>query len=36
VAALGITVIGTLVVGVLPNIVARVGALDDLTGAFVG
>ena len=36
VAALAITVVGTLVVGVLPNIVARVGALDALTGAFVG
>ena len=34
VAALAITVAGTLVVGVLPNIVARVGALDALTGAF--
>ena len=34
VAALAITVIGTIVVGVLPNIVARVGALDALTGAF--
>jgi len=36
VAALAITVIGTIVVGVLPNIVARVGALDALTGAFAG
>lgn len=36
VAALVITVIGTLVVGVLPNLVARVGALDALTGAFSG
>jgi NADH-quinone oxidoreductase subunit N len=36
VAALAITVIGTIVVGVLPNIVARVGALDALTGAFIG
>jgi NADH-quinone oxidoreductase subunit N len=35
-AALAITVVGTLVVGVLPNIVARVGAVDALTGAFVG
>jgi NADH-quinone oxidoreductase subunit N len=34
VAALAITAIGTIVVGVLPNIVARVGALDALTGAF--
>jgi hypothetical protein len=29
-------VIGTIVVGVLPNVVARVGALDALTGAFSG
>jgi NADH:ubiquinone oxidoreductase subunit 2 (subunit N) len=36
VAALAITVVGTLVVGVLPNLVARVGALDALTGAFAG
>jgi NADH-quinone oxidoreductase subunit N len=36
VAAVAITVVGTLVVGVLPNIVARVGALDALTGAFTG
>jgi NADH-quinone oxidoreductase subunit N len=36
VAALAITVVGTIVVGVLPNIVARVGAIDALTGAFVG
>jgi NADH-quinone oxidoreductase subunit N len=36
IAALAITVIGTIVVGVLPNIVARVGALDALTGAFIG
>ncbi len=35
-AALAITVAGTIVVGVLPNLVARVGALDALTGAFVG
>ncbi len=34
VAALAITVIGTITVGVLPNIVARVGAIDALTGAF--
>ena len=33
VAALGITVIGTIVVGVLPNLVARFGDLQDLTGA---
>ena len=36
VAALAITVIGTIAVGVLPNLVARVGALDALTGAFSG
>lgn len=36
VAALVITVAGTIVVGVLPNLVARVGALDALTGAFTG
>jgi NADH-quinone oxidoreductase subunit N len=36
VAALAITFAGTLVVGVLPNIVARVGAIDALTGAFAG
>lgn len=36
VAALAITLVGTIVVGVLPNIVARVGALDALTGAFAG
>ena len=36
VAALAITVIGTIAVGVLPNLVARVGALDALTGAFAG
>jgi len=35
-AALAITVLGTIVVGVLPNIVARVGAIDALTGAFAG
>jgi NADH-quinone oxidoreductase subunit N len=35
-AALGITVAGTIVVGVLPNLVARFGALDSLTGAFTG
>lgn len=34
-AAVAITLVGTLVVGVLPNLVARVGALDALTGAFV-
>lgn len=36
IAALVITVTGTLVVGILPNLVARVGALDALTGAFSG
>jgi NADH-quinone oxidoreductase subunit N len=36
VAALAITVVGTITVGVLPNIVARIGALDALTGAFTG
>ncbi|MGB0112097.1 MAG: NADH-quinone oxidoreductase subunit N [Ilumatobacteraceae bacterium] len=36
IAALAITVVGTIVVGVLPNLVARVGALDALTGAFSG
>jgi NADH-quinone oxidoreductase subunit N len=36
VAALAITVIGTIAVGVLPNLVARVGAIDALTGAFTG
>jgi len=35
-AAVAITVIGTIVLGVLPNIVARVGAVDALTGAFSG
>ena len=32
-AALGLTVIGTIVLGVLPNIVARFGDVDTLTGA---
>jgi len=36
VAALGITVIGTIVLGVLPNLVARLGDIDSLTGAFGG
>lgn len=36
VAALGITVIGTIVVGVLPGLVARFGELQDLTGALGG
>lgn len=33
-AAVVITVVGTIVVGVLPNLLARVGAIDALTGAF--
>lgn len=33
VAALGITVVGTIVVGVLPGLVVRFGELQDLTGA---
>lgn len=36
IAALGITVIGTIVVGVLPGLVARFGELQDLTGALGG
>jgi NADH-quinone oxidoreductase subunit N len=32
-AAIGITVIGTLVVGVLPGLLARFGEISDLTGA---
>ena len=36
VAALAITVIGTIVVGVLPGLVARFGELSDLTGALGG
>jgi NADH-quinone oxidoreductase subunit N len=32
-AAIGITVIGTLVVGVLPGLLARFGDIQDLTGA---
>jgi NADH-quinone oxidoreductase subunit N len=36
VAALAITVLGTIVLGVLPNLIARVGAIDALTGAFAG
>jgi len=36
VAALAITVLGTIVLGVLPNLIARAGALDALTGAFTG
>ncbi|WP_154723683.1 NADH-quinone oxidoreductase subunit N [Ilumatobacter coccineus] len=35
-AALGITVVGTIVVGVLPGLVARFGELQDLTGALGG
>ena len=35
-AAVIITVTGTIVLGVLPNIIARVGAVDALTGAFSG
>jgi len=35
-AALGITAIGTLVLGVLPGLVLRFGALEDLTGAAIG
>ena len=33
VAALGITGVGTIVLGVLPSLVARFGDLADLTGA---
>jgi NADH-quinone oxidoreductase subunit N len=32
-AAIGITVIGTLVVGILPGLLARFGEIQDLTGA---
>jgi NADH-quinone oxidoreductase subunit N len=35
-AALGITVIGTFAVGIYPQLVARFGELQDLTGAFPG
>jgi NADH-quinone oxidoreductase subunit N len=35
-AALGITAIGTLVLGVLPGLVLRFGDLQDLTGAALG
>ena len=35
-AALAITSVGTLVLGVLPSLVARFGDLQDLTGAFAG
>jgi NADH-quinone oxidoreductase subunit N len=34
VAALVITVIGTIVLGVFPNLVARFGDINSLTGAF--
>ena len=34
VTALGITALGTIVLGVLPGLVARFGDLQDLTGAF--
>ncbi len=34
VTALGITAVGTIVLGVLPGLVARFGDLQDLTGAF--
>jgi len=34
VAAIAITCIGTIVLGVLPNLIARAGAIDALTGAF--
>ena len=34
VAALVITVIGTIVLGVFPDLVARFGDIDSLTGAF--
>ena len=33
VAAIVLTAIGTIVLGVLPNLVARFGNLQDLTGA---
>ena len=33
-AALGITAIGTVVLGVLPRLVMRFADLQDLTGAF--
>jgi NADH-quinone oxidoreductase subunit N len=36
VAALVITVIGTIVLGVFPDLVARFGDIDSLTGAFGG
>jgi NADH-quinone oxidoreductase subunit N len=35
-AALGITVLGTLVVGVFPGLLARFGQINDLTGALGG
>ena len=36
IAALVLTAIGTIVLGVLPNLVARFGNLQDLTGALGG
>jgi NADH-quinone oxidoreductase subunit N len=36
VAALGITVLGTLLVGVFPGLLARFGEINDLTGALGG
>jgi NADH-quinone oxidoreductase subunit N len=36
VAAIALTAFGTILLGVLPNLVARVGAIDALTGAFSG
>jgi NADH-quinone oxidoreductase subunit N len=36
VAALGITAVGTLVLGVFPGLVARFGDIQDLTGALGG
>jgi NADH-quinone oxidoreductase subunit N len=34
VAAIAISALGTIVLGILPNIIARAGAVDALTGAF--
>lgn len=36
VAALGITVLGTLIIGVFPGLLARFGEINDLTGALGG
>jgi NADH-quinone oxidoreductase subunit N len=36
IAALAITVIGTFAVGVYPQLVARYGEIQDLTGALPG